>query len=131
MNSADRNLPEYTVNIERAKEAEYGITTQQIMSTLTDDFGGESAGTNYIAGSTETPVEVMLPESYTRNYTNLSAVTVTSPTGQQIPITDLASIAAGAGPAMIRRTNQVDEITVQCDVFGRSAGEVQNDIRPG
>ena len=59
----------------------------------------------------------MLPESYTRNYQNLSAVTVISPSGQQMPITDLASISASAGPAAIRRTNQIDEVTVQCDVF--------------
>ncbi len=126
-NTADKNLPEYVVNINRAKEAQYGITTQQILNTITDDFGGESAGTNYIAGSTATAVEVMLPESYTRDYTNLSAVTVVSPSGQQVPITDLATISASAGPATIRRTDQVDEITVQCDVFGRSVGQVQND----
>ena len=56
-NTADKNLPEYTVNIDRAKEAQYGITTQQILNTITDDFGGESAGTNYIAGSTADPGE--------------------------------------------------------------------------
>jgi len=127
-NTADKNLPEYVVNINRAAEAQYGITTQQVLNTITDDYGGESAGTNYIAGSSSTAVEVMLPENYTRDYTNLSAVTVVSPSGQQVPITDLATITASAGPATIRRTDQVDEITVQCDVFGRSAGQVQNDL---
>jgi HAE1 family hydrophobic/amphiphilic exporter-1 len=130
VNSADKNLPEYDINIDRAKEAQYGITTQQILTTLTDDFGGGSAATNYIAGSTETAVQVMLPESYTRDYTNLSAVTIVSPSGQQVPITDLATIAASAGPATIRRTNQLDEVTVQCYVVtGNNVGQVQNAIQ--
>ncbi len=130
VNSADKNLPEYDINIDRSKEAQYGITTEQVLNTLTDDFGGESAPTNYIAGSTETAVQVMLPESYTRNYTNLSAVTVVSPSGQQVPITDLASITATAGPATIRRTNQLDEITVQCYVVsGFNVGQVQDAIQ--
>ncbi len=130
VNSADKNLPEYDINIDRAKEAQYGITTQQVLTTLSDDFGGESAPTNYIAGSTETAVQVMLPESYTRNYTNLSAVTVLSPSGQQVPITDLATISATAGPATIRRTNQLDEVTVQCYVVsGYNVGHVQDAIQ--
>jgi HAE1 family hydrophobic/amphiphilic exporter-1 len=130
VNSADKYLPEYDININRSKEAQYGITTQQILNTLADDFGGESAATNYIAGSTETAVQVKLPESYTRDYTNLSAVTVVSPSGQQVPITDLATIAANAGPATIRRTNQLDEVTVQCYVMsGYNVGQVQNAIQ--
>jgi len=130
VNSADKNLPEYDININRSKEAQYGITTQQILNTLTDDFGGESAATNYIAGSTETAVQVKLPESYTRDYTNLSAITVASPSGQQVPITDLAAISASAGPATIRRTNQLDEVTVQCYVMsGYNVGQVQNAIQ--
>ena len=130
VNSADKNLPEYDINIDRSKEAQYGITTQQILTTLTDDFGGESAPTNYIAGSTETAVQVKLPESYTRNYTNLSALTVVSPSGKQVPITDLATIAASGGPATIRRTNQLDEVTVQCYVMsGYNVGQVQDAIQ--
>jgi HAE1 family hydrophobic/amphiphilic exporter-1 len=129
MNTANRNLPEYVVNINRAAEAQYGITTQQILSTISDDFGGESASTNYIAGSTETAVQVMLPESYTRNYTNLNAITVVSPSGQQVPLTDLATISASAGPATIQRTNQLDQITVQAYVVtGDNVGQVQNAI---
>ncbi len=130
VNSADKNLPEYDINIDRVKEAQYGITTEQILNTLTDDFGGESAPTNYIAGSTETAVLVKLPESYARDYTNLSAITVVSPSGQQVPITDLATIAASGGPATIRRTNQLDEVTVQCYVMsGYNVGHVQDAIQ--
>jgi HAE1 family hydrophobic/amphiphilic exporter-1 len=130
VNSADKNLPEYDINIDRSKEAQYGITTGQILNTLADDFGGESAPTNYIAGSTETGVLVKLPESYTRDYTNLSAITVVSPSGQQVPITDLATISASGGPATIRRTNQLDEVTVQCYVMsGYNVGRVQDAIQ--
>ncbi len=127
-NGADRTTPEYDINIDRVRAAQFGITTQQILNTLRADYAG-TRGTSYIAGSTSVDVVVMLPEDYTRDYANINDMTVASPSGAQIPLTDLATVKPAVGPMSIRRQNQMDQITVQADVFGRSVGQVQNDVQ--
>lgn len=127
-NTADKTTPEYDINIDRVRAAQYGITTQQILNTLEADYNG-TKGTSYIAGSTSVDVVVKLPEDYTRNYANINNISVLSSSGAQIPLSDLATIKPSVGPATIRRQNQMNQITIQCSVFGRSVGQVQNDIQ--
>ncbi|MGB9804032.1 efflux RND transporter permease subunit [Desulfofundulus sp.] len=128
LNTMDRTSPEYDVIINRAQAARYGITVQQILNTLHADYNGTKA-TSYNAGSTSVDVVVKLPEDLTRDYDHLDNITVVSPSGIQVPITALATIKPAAGPVVIRRINQMRQVTVQADVFGRSVGQVQRDIQ--
>ncbi|OAT80718.1 efflux RND transporter permease subunit [Desulfotomaculum copahuensis] len=128
LNTMDKTNPEYDVTIDRVRAAQYGITVQQILNTLRADYNGTKA-TSYNAGSTSVDVVVKLPEDYTRNYSHLNDITVVSPSGAQVPITALATVKPAAGPAVIRRQNQMRQVTVQADVFGRSVGQVQRDIQ--
>jgi len=127
-NTMDKTSPEYDVNINRVLAARYGITVQQILNTLRADYNGTKA-TSYIAGSTSVDVVVKLPEDYTRDYSHLNDITVVSPAGVQVPLSALATVQPAAGPAVVRRQNQMRQVTVQADVFGRSVGEVQRDIQ--
>lgn len=119
---------QYDVNVNRALASQYGISVSQVLTTLQDDFGNGVTATNYIAGSASVPVVVKLPESYTLNYANLGDIDITSPSGAQIPLSDLATVTASSSPVTIRRQDQMDEVTIEADVFGRSQGQVQDDV---
>ncbi|MDA8337392.1 MAG: efflux RND transporter permease subunit [Peptococcaceae bacterium] len=127
-NTMDRSVPEYDVNIDRVQASQYGLTVREILDTMEADYGGTKA-TSYVAGSTSVDVVVKLPESYTRNYNNLSDVTITSPSGVQVPLSAVATVTPGESPAVIREQNQMPEATVQADIFGRTQGQVQQDIQ--
>jgi len=119
---------EYDVNINRSLASQYGITVQQVLTTLQDDFGNGVTATNYIAGSALVPVVVKLPESYTLDFANLGDIYITSPSGAQIPLSNLATVTPSSSPVTIRRQDQMDEVTISADVFGRSQGQVQQDV---
>ena len=128
LNNADRTTPEYDVNIDRVRAAQYGLTVSQILNTLEADYGGTKA-TSYVAGSTSVDVVVKMPEDYTRNYSNLNDITITNSSGALIPLTAVATVTPGSSPATIRHQNQLRQVTVQADVFGRTTGQVQKDIQ--
>lgn len=120
---------EYEVDINRTMAAQYGLTVSQIMTTLQDDFGNGVTATNYIAGSASVPVVVMMPQDYTLNYATLADLSVTSPSGAQVPLSALASVKASSSPVTINRQDQMPDVTVEADVFGRSQGQVQQDVQ--
>ncbi|WP_407306783.1 efflux RND transporter permease subunit [Desulfosporosinus sp. SB140] len=127
-NGASKTSPEYDLNIDRQKAGYYGITIAQILSTLRADYGGTKA-TSYIAGSTAVDVVVQMSEDYTRDFSHLNDIMLLGSGNQQVPLTAVATVKPGVGPASISRTNQMNQITVSGDIYGRSVGEVQNDIK--
>jgi HAE1 family hydrophobic/amphiphilic exporter-1 len=127
-NTMDKTNPEYDVNIDRVRAAQYGVTVQQILNTLSAAYNGTTA-TSYIAGSTSVDVVVKMPEGYTRDYNHLNDITITSQSGAQIPLSAVATIKPATSPMTIRRQNQIRQATVQADVFNRSVGLVQQDIK--
>lgn len=126
-NAADQTTPEYDINIDRVKASQYGISVQQILNTLSADYKGTKA-TSYSAGSTSVDVMVMLPEEYTRNYSHVMDMIVVNSSGTQVPITALASIKPAVTPTTVRRQNQLRQVTVEADIFGRSTSQVQQDV---
>ncbi|HUW64223.1 MAG TPA: efflux RND transporter permease subunit [Spirochaetia bacterium] len=127
-NTMDQTNPEYDVNIDRERVSQYGLSVQQVLSTLQADYGGTKA-TSYVAGSSSVDVVVKMPESYTRNYGSLNDVTITSSTGAQVPLSAVATVTPGSSPATIRRQNQLRQDTIEADIFGRTQGQVQQDIQ--
>jgi len=92
-----------------------------------------------IAGSTATKyrekgetydIVVRLEESSRSKVEDLENLTVVSPvTGQQIKLSNIASIQEVLGPVDIERQNRERVVRVECNTFKRSSGKVVEDVR--
>jgi Cu(I)/Ag(I) efflux system membrane protein CusA/SilA len=109
------------IEVDRAAAARYGLsvgTIQQVVETAI----GETTLTTTIEGRQRFPVRVRYAGAYRADPQALGAVLVTTPSGEQIPLGDVATISNARGPAMIASENGLLLATVLLNVQGRDVG---------
>ncbi len=91
------------VNIEvnRTEAARYGMTVEDVQRAVSSGIGGENVAEN-IEGRERYPINVRYERDFRDNIQELSRVLVSTPSGAQIPLGQVASISFSRGPAMIR-----------------------------
>lgn len=127
-NSLGEGRPEIQVIINRDIAAQYGLTFPQVMSTVKTAFEGQTA-TRYRIDGKEIDVVVTLPEEEKGNIPSLKHLTLLTPTGAKVPLTEVAELKQVEGPAQITRTDQQREVSVTSDILGRDLGSISKDIQ--
>jgi Cu(I)/Ag(I) efflux system membrane protein CusA/SilA len=100
---AERVSQGFYLNIEvnRAEAARYGLTIADVQQAVTSGIGGEMVAEN-IEGRERYPVNVRYNRDFRDNVEELRSVLIGTPSGAQIPITEVARISFSRGPSMIR-----------------------------
>ena len=101
--------------------ARYGVTIGQLQSVITSAIGGENVTTT-IEGRERYPVNVRYPRELRDDIARLKRVLVSTPTGAQVPIEQLADIQVVTGASMLRNENGFLAGYVFVDVAGRDIG---------
>jgi copper/silver efflux system protein len=93
----------FYVNIEvnRAEAARYGLTVADVQQAVTTGIGGETLTEN-IEGRERYPVNARYNRDFRDNVEELRRVLLATPSGAQIPISEVAHISFSKGPSMIR-----------------------------
>jgi Cu(I)/Ag(I) efflux system membrane protein CusA/SilA len=102
-------------DIDRAAIARYGLTVDDVQQTILTAIGGENVSTT-IEGRERYPINIRYPRELRDEVDKLGRVLVSTSSGAQIPLAQLASLRIVEGPAMIRDEN------------GRLAGYVYVDV---
>jgi copper/silver efflux system protein len=89
------------VQVDRAQAARYGLTVADVQRAVTSGIGGENIAVN-IQGRERYPVNVRYNYDFRDNLDALGRVLLSTPTGAQVPINEVATITYTRGPAMIR-----------------------------
>jgi Cu(I)/Ag(I) efflux system membrane protein CusA/SilA len=89
------------VEVNRAEAARYGLTIADVQQTITSGIGGEMIAEN-VEGRERYPVNVRYARDFRDNVEELQNVLVGTPSGAQIPISDVAKLSFSRGPSMIR-----------------------------
>ncbi|PWI57307.1 efflux RND transporter permease subunit [Sulfoacidibacillus thermotolerans] len=126
-NTLSTGMPDDQLNINQAALQQYGLTEQQVESTLHDAFQGVNAST-YFVGDNQYNINVQLPESFSRNISNLSQIFIMNNAGDMIPLEQIATLTTSQEPPVIDHTNGVRSVTIKASVYGISAGRAQNQI---
>ncbi len=120
--------PEAQIYINRDKASAYGLSTAQIASVIRTAVDGRIA-TTYKLDGTEIDIKVQYPEEKRKTLEQLKSVSLLSPLGMQVPLMDIAQIEIVQGPISINRADQERYVRVTGDVFGRSTGDVNGELK--
>jgi heavy metal efflux system protein len=118
--------PSLTVNINRAKIAQYGVNAGDVNALISAAVGGATA-TQVVQGERLFDLVVRLQPQFRQTPEQIGAILMATPTGQQVPLRELADIQVSSGASYIYREDNSRYIGVQFAVVGRDlAGAVQD-----
>lgn len=128
--SREDNLPELRVRIDRDKAGILGIDVAQISNIISTCINGTVASlySDPINGN-QYNILVRLSEDYRSNIDDLNNLVLTTNSGQQVLLGNIAKIEKASSPVEIDRKYQQRLIDVTANVFDRDLGSVANDIQ--
>lgn len=121
-------LPQITVRYNHDKMALYGLKIGDMNKVLRMGFAGESAGVVY-EGEKRFDLVVRLNADNRSDISSIKNLFVTLPSGNQIPLEQIADIQYEDGPMQISRDNGKRRIVVAFNVRGRDISSVVADIQ--
>jgi Cu(I)/Ag(I) efflux system membrane protein CusA/SilA len=116
------------VTINRDAAARYGLTGDDVQLALSAAVGGVDAG-QVIEGRERYSVLVRYPRALRDNPEQVRNVLVATPSGAQVALSELASIAVVKGPVLIKSENAYLNNIVYVDVDGRDIGSYVGDAK--
>lgn len=128
--SREDNLPELRVRIDRNKAGVLGLNVAQISNTINTMINGSVASlfTDPVTGN-QYNILVRLNEDYRSQIGDLQKINITTPSGEQVLLGNIATIEKANAPVQIDRKYQQRLIEVTANVTGRDLGSVANDIQ--
>ncbi|MGB6745072.1 MAG: CusA/CzcA family heavy metal efflux RND transporter [Terracidiphilus sp.] len=110
--------PSLLIDVDRDKIARYGINVADVEAIVQAAVGGQAA-TQVIQGEKLFDLVVRMKPEFRENAQQIGNLLVGTPTGQQIPLSELANIHEAGGASFIYRENNSRYIGVQFSVEGR------------
>ena len=92
------------VDIQRAKAARYGLNIQEIQQVVATAIGGMNV-TQTVEGLERYPVNLRYPQDYRNSPEQLALLPIVTPSGQRIPLGDVADVYVEDGPPAIKSEN--------------------------
>ncbi len=123
--SREEGLPELRILVDRERAAQFGIRTAQIGLAIQHAFIGKEVA-NVILEGEEVGVLVRLEEEDRLRPEDLDLITIVSPTGQPVLLSNLVRIERGYGPVTIERERQERVVYVNAQVQGDVKGAVDS-----
>lgn len=113
--------PQLLIRPKREALARYGINLVDVQETIRAAIGGVTAG-QVFDGVRRFDIYVRYQEEQRRTVEDVARLLVTAPTGERLPLGQLASIKTLIGPRQITRENNQRFATVQANIVGRDIG---------
>ncbi|MBU6282143.1 efflux RND transporter permease subunit, partial [bacterium] len=120
---AERTAGGYYVDfdLKRDQLARYGLSVDDAQATVLSAIGGENVTTT-IEGRARYPVNVRYARDWRDDVGALRRTLVATPSGAQVPMSEIADVRVVEGPAMIRDENGRLAGYVFVDIAGRDVG---------
>jgi Cu/Ag efflux pump CusA len=122
------DVPQLRIRADRTALAQYGMSVGHLAEAIDVAFNGEVVSQVLEEGKTFDLV-VRFPETLRTGADAISNVMFDTPTGQRVPLSQLARVTVDRGPNAVSRENVQRKIVVQANVAGRDLGSVVSDIR--
>ncbi len=127
-NSSSIKSSELRVNIDSLAAAQYGIATSDIGSSVRTALAGTKTGV-YRANNEENDITLKFMDGQIRSAEDIKAIKISNQSGQQIPLSQVASVVKADSQPSLSREDKQDVVTISANLQGRVLGEVTNDIK--
>jgi len=121
-------LPQIVININRDEVAKYGLNIEAINQAINTAFAGQSAGLVF-ENEQRYDLVVRLALENRQSIEDVSNIFITAPSGEQIPLKQLAKVEFKIGPNQIQREDAKRRIVVGFNVRGRDVASVVAEIQ--
>jgi len=115
-------------DLKRDQLARYGLTVDDANDVIMSAIGGDEVTTT-VEGRERYSVNVRYARELRDDLPKLQRVLVTTPSGAQIPLSEVANIEVRTGPSMIRDENGMLSGYVYVDMTGRDIGGYVNEAK--
>lgn len=121
-------MPQIVIHYNRNEIAKYGLNVQDVNRTINAAFAGAAAGQVY-EGEKRFDLVVRAGSEGRRSIEDVNNLLVATPTGQQIPLYQLAQVEETEGPAQIQREDARRRIIVGFNVRGRDVQSIVDELQ--
>jgi len=120
--------PQLMVSIDRDRAARYGINTNDVLDIVETSIGGRVI-TEVIDDERRFPVVLRFQKGYRSDVEQLADIRVSTPSGQRIPLAQIAEIKEAYGAANILRDENSRRIAIKANIRGRDLGSCVQDAQ--
>lgn len=121
-------LPQINVVYDRTRLANYGINVEEVNDVLSTAFAGKSAG-QVFENERRFDLVVRLDSLHRTDIEDVNNLMIPTKTGNQIPLSQVATVEYKVGPAQISREASKRRIYVGFNVEGRDVQSVVKEIQ--
>jgi copper/silver efflux system protein len=122
------DVPQLRIEADRAALSRYGMTVGDLAEAIDVAFNGEVVS-QILEQGRSVDLVVRFPENLRSNAEAIANVMFDTPTGQRVPLAQIARVVSDMGPNTVSRENVQRKIVVQANVAGRDLGSTVEDIR--
>jgi hydrophobic/amphiphilic exporter-1 (mainly G- bacteria), HAE1 family len=126
--SYEAGQPEVKIVFDRDRLSANNITLGEAALAIRNALAGNT-DTKFKEGETEYDINVILDKIDRSNARDVSEVTIINRTGQQMKVSDIATLYYGEGPSVIGRKNRERVVTLTGGLAGRPIGDVVKEIQ--
>src|SRR5690606_22109309 len=124
--SSEEGSPEVAVQVDRDKMAALGLSLQTVGMTMQTAFSGNTDA-KFRAGEYEYDINVRFNEFDRSNIENVRNLVFINDQGQQIELSQFASVKESSGPSLLERRDKATAVKINSQVIGRPSGDVANE----
>jgi len=120
-------MPEVQWVVDRQKAIQLGVSFQDVANTLSVSTNGSTA-TYYQEKGYQYPIVVQLPESERKTIDKMANLIITTNSGKEVVLGQVAHPIFANGPNQITRQNRQRYIAINGSPQGRNIGDIQKDV---
>jgi hydrophobe/amphiphile efflux-1 (HAE1) family protein len=128
--SASLVKPELLIQPDPKRAGDLGVSVQAIartarLATLGDN---ESNLAKFDLADRQIPIRVQLAEEFRNDFDAIRNLQIPNQTGQLVPLSAVAEITLGSGPATIERFDRARKVSIEANLQGLSLGQALDQV---
>ena len=121
--TSEAGNPEINVELDRDKMTLLGLNVATVGTTMRTAFNGND-DSKFRTGDSEYDINILFQEGNRQSIDDIENMTFINGAGQQIKLSQFATINYASGPTQLERYDKSPSVTVQAQTVGRPTGTV-------